>query len=69
MPNRSQTEVILNVEKEIQCPWCDEFTTPKVSVIKRGAGEVRERRCHKCGKVLAAYLEGEGEFLKKIRTF
>ena len=57
------------MEKEIQCPWCDEIVVPEVSLVKRENGEVRERRCSKCGKVLAAYLESEGEFLKKICTF
>ena len=57
------------MEKEIQCPWCDEVVVPEVSLVKRDSGEVRERRCSKCGKVLAAYLESEGEFLNKIRTF
>lgn len=61
--------MIVFVEKEIQCPWCDEIVVPEVSLVKRENGEVRERRCSKCGKVLAAYLESEGEFLNKIRTF
>ena len=57
------------MDKEIQCPWCDAFTVPKVNVVKKGAGEVSERRCGECGKVLAAYLESEGDFLTKIRKF
>ena len=57
------------MEKEIQCPWCEEMTVPKVNLVKRKAAEVRERRCSKCNKVLAAYLESEGDFLEKIRTF
>ena len=57
------------MDKEIQCPWCDAFTVPKVNVVKKGSGEVSERRCGECGKVLAAYLESEGDFLTKIRKF
>ena len=57
------------MDKEIQCPWCDELTVPEAGLTKKGANEVRERKCSKCGKVLAAYLESEGDFLEKIRTF
>lgn len=57
------------MEKEVRCPWCGETVVPKVSLLKKEHGDVRERRCAKCGKVLAAYLESEGEFLKEIRTF
>ena len=57
------------MEKEIQCPWCGEKTVPKVELEKRKTGEVKERRCDKCNKVLAAYLESEGDFFEKIRTF
>jgi phage FluMu protein Com len=57
------------VEKEIQCPWCGEMTVPNVKLEKRKLAEVRERRCSKCNKVLAAYLDSEGDFFKKIRTF
>ena len=58
------------MEKEVRCPWCGETAVvPKVSLLKKEQGDVRERRCAKCGKVLAAYLESEREFLKEIRTF
>jgi phage FluMu protein Com len=57
------------MEKEVKCPWCKEETVPKVKILKKQYGDVKERRCTKCGKVLAAYLEGEGNFLPKIRTF
>ena len=57
------------MEKKVRCPWCGEMVVPKVSLFKKERGDVRERRCAKCGKVLAAYLESEGEFLKEIRTF
>lgn len=59
-------------DKAIKCPWCEQ-TTPasgiKVARAKNEYGTVIERRCPKCGKVLAAYLESEGDFLPRIRTF
>jgi len=55
--------------KEVKCPWCREKTEPKDSLLKKKCGNIQERRCAKCGKVLAAYLEEEGSFLTKIRTF
>lgn len=57
------------MEKEVKCPWCEKKIVPKASLLKKGFGDVKERRCSECGKVLAAYLEGEGNFLSKIRTF
>ena len=57
------------MEKEVKCPWCGEMTVPKVSLSKKEHGDVRERRCSKCGKILAAYLEQEGDFLMDMRTF
>lgn len=57
---------------EIKCPWCGETlptATVKVNHKKIGAGTVVERRCPKCDKILAAYLEEEGEFFSKMRTF
>ena len=56
--------------KEIKCAWCGEVgIKPEVNRIKNDYGNVIERRCPKCGKVLAAYLEEEGLFLEKMRTF
>ena len=55
--------------KEVKCPWCNKVTLPKVSHCKNDYGDVIERRCTKCGKVLAAYLEKEGDFLTDMRTF
>jgi ribosomal protein S27AE len=52
-----------------KCPWCGETSRPKTSLVTKRHGEVKERRCSKCGKILAAYLESEGEFLKNIRAF
>ncbi len=58
--------------QEIKCPWCGETiptATAKVTHSKNDYGVVVERRCPKCDKVLAAYLEKEGNFLAKMRTF
>ena len=57
------------MDKEVKCPWCGEGTVPKVSRLKCDYGNTIERRCSLCGKVLAAYLEDEGNFLPGIRTF
>jgi len=54
---------------EIKCPWCGERVTPEPKVIHRKVAEVVERRCPQCGKVLAAYLEQDRDFMPKIRTF
>ena len=58
-----------SMEKEVKCPWCGELGNPQITVVSKALGNVIERRCTKCGQVLAAYLEQEGEFLPKIRTF
>ena len=58
--------------EEVRCNWCGEtIQVPEVKVkrVKNDYGTVIERRCPKCGKVLAAYLEEEGDFLPRIRTF
>ena len=52
--------------KEIECPWCGERVTPESRILQRKAGEVVERNCPKCGKVIATYLNGES-FLDLIR--
>ena len=57
------------MEREVKCPWCGGSVVPRVSILHKEHGKVKERRCTKCGKVLAAYLESEGKFLKEIRTF
>ncbi len=57
------------MDKEVKCPWCGEMTVPKVSHFKNDYGDIIERRCSKCSKVLAAYLEQEGDFLTDIRKF
>ena len=55
--------------KEKNCPWCGETMVPEVKRHKNAYGDVVERLCSKCGKNLAAYLEQEGDFLMKMRSF
>ena len=57
------------MSKEIKCPWCGERVTPEAKVMQRKVAEVVERRCPRCGKVLAAYLEQDRDFMPRIRTF
>jgi len=57
------------MDKELICPWCKAMTLPKMSLLNKPDGTVRERRCANCGKVLAAYFVEEGNFLNSIRTF
>lgn len=57
------------MDKEVICPWCGKKTIPKVSILGKGYGKVRERRCAECGKVLAAYLADEGDFMKSVRKY
>ncbi|MEW6033334.1 MAG: hypothetical protein AB1603_00595 [Chloroflexota bacterium] len=59
----------MTTEKEdVKCPWCGtvqpvaEF---KVNTKDHGHGAITERRCGRCGKVMAAYLESEGSFLPR----
>jgi len=59
-------------KQEVKCPWCGDtipVTDVKVKINKNDKGTIIERSCSKCGKVLAAYLEEEGDFLPKIRVF
>ena len=56
-------------QKARECPWCGKIAEVEVKLLKKTYGDVVERRCLSCGKILAAYLEGEGEFLPKIRSF
>ena len=57
------------MSKEITCPWCGERVKAEPKVIQRKVAEVVERRCSQCGKVVAAYLEQDRDFMSKIRTF
>lgn len=59
-------------QKMVKCPWCEkEFPQSEIAVksIKYDHGTVIERRCPKCGKVLAAYSDKEKDFLPQIRKF
>lgn len=56
-------------EKQVKCPWCKAQMTPKVNRKSQETGAVVERWCSECGKILAAYLESEGNFFSKIRVF
>jgi len=56
-------------EKQVKCPWCTKTVTPKVERKKMSSGDVMERQCPECKKVLAAYLATEGNFFPKIRVF
>ncbi len=57
------------MEKQMKCPWCGEITVLKVRHYQNDYGHIIERRCSECSRVLAAYLEEEGDFLPDIRTF
>ena len=57
------------MDKEVICPWCETRGVPELRTLKKEDCSVRERRCRKCGRVLAAYLQEEGDFMRKIRKF
>ena len=57
------------MEAPVRCPWCEKEAAPDLKSLNKASGTVNERRCTECGKVLAAYLDGEGDFLKAIRKF
>ena len=60
------------MKEKVKCPWCGKVMPAyeaKVQRYKNDYGTVIERRCTECSKVLAAYLEEEGDFLSKMRTF
>ena len=57
------------MEEKVICPWCGTEMVPEKSILKRENGNVRERRCTHCKKVLAAYLVEEGDFMSRIRKF
>ena len=57
------------MDKQVKCPWCGETITPEINHSKNEYGSIIERRCSNCGRVLAAYLEEEGDFLSSIRKF
>jgi hypothetical protein len=41
----------------------------EVTWRRKWYGDVRERRCAKCNKILAAYLVGEGNYMGNVRKF
>ncbi len=57
------------MDNVIICPWCEEKTVPKIAMVEKENGDVRERRCANCGQVLSAYLAEEGDFMSGIRKF
>jgi phage FluMu protein Com len=57
------------MDEEVTCPWCEKKVVPELRILERANGFVKERRCEQCGKLLAAYLDGEVTFLKGIRKF
>lgn len=60
------------MRREIACPWCGEVmpvSEVKVRSYGNDYGAIVERRCPKCSRVLAAYLEEERDFLPRMRTF
>jgi len=56
-------------EKEIICPWCKQSTLRRKDKLNKSQSAIVEARCDKCGKILAAYKDGEGDFLPRIRVF
>ena len=59
-------------DSEIRCPWCGEAMPVSEVKLRQGRSDyatIVERRCAKCGQVLAAYLDQEGDFLSRIRKF
>lgn len=57
------------MDAKVACPWCEKKSKPILKNLEKANGALKERRCSECGKVLAAYLDGEGDFLKAIRKF
>ena len=55
--------------RDKKCPWCAKTVKAEVKRFANDYGNVIERNCTECGNVLAAYLEEEGEFLSKMRSF
>ena len=58
--------------EKLRCGWCaDEVAASdcRERRFNNEYGTVIERRCPRCDKVLAAYLEEEGDFLTDMRNF
>jgi len=56
-------------DKEIKCPWCGTQNVPEMIISKKQKADIVERKCLQCGRTLAAYRKGEGDFFPKIRVF
>ena len=54
---------------ETECPWCQQSVTPAVNLSRSQYGEIAERKCPKCGNILATYLSEQGKMLEKVRSF
>lgn len=57
------------MEKEVQCPWCAHSVVPEVRIFRNDHGDIKERRCPECKKVLSAYLDEKRPVLNKVRAF
>jgi hypothetical protein len=55
--------------KEAVCPWCGESVMPRAGIFHKEHGKVKERKCPKCNKIIAAYLEEKREVLERVRIF
>lgn len=58
--------------EKLRCGWCAKEVAASECKVRRfnnDYGRVIERRCPRCNKVLAAYLESEGDFLIDMRNF
>jgi hypothetical protein len=51
------------------CLWCNEESEPEMILLQKELRTIRERRCSICGKILAAYLMEEGNFMSDVRKF
>jgi hypothetical protein len=54
---------------DVKCPWCKEKTVLEVCIVEKENGNIKERRCSGCRKIIAAYLVEEGDFLNTVRKF
>ena len=47
------------MEKQVQCPWCNQEMTPAKDTQKGSHGNLRITRCSSCKSILSVRLEGE----------
>jgi endogenous inhibitor of DNA gyrase (YacG/DUF329 family) len=45
------------MEREVKCPWCGESVIPIDSDYSGQYGEMREKRCPKCRKLVSVRLK------------